>query len=1036
MGRINSGVGLISGINTAQLIEQLLSIEARPKKLVESQKTLLSSQQTALQGVNAKLLALKLSASGFVSQRVFRATSATSSDDAVLTATSNQAAVPGTYDFVVSRLVTTQQVITSGFVDRGNTPIAPSGGTLTFEFGDARLGADTSLSQLNGGEGVARGKVRITDRSGASQVVDLSKTLTVEEVLEAINDASGINVTARVKGDRLEIVDNTGSTTTNLTIVDAGSTGTVESLGLNTAAVGNTLTGGQVNHLSEGTLLSQLNDGNGVRTKTSTADLTVTRRDGTTFDVALGGAVTVGEVIDRINSASGGNVTAAISTDGARLQLTDSTTGASTFGVAAKGDSKAAVDLGILTSDGDGDGTIVGGRVLASLNSRLIKNLKGGSGVGLGEISITNRSGAATTVDLSGAQSVDDIVGLINGAGAGVTASVNSLGNGLLLTDTTGSTTSNLIVADVTGTAAADLGLAGSFTKSSVDSGNLQLRYISESTLLSTLNGGLGVASGQFRITDSTGKRATVDLSQGETTIQDVLSEINSRGLKVHARINDRGDGILIEDTAASPGTALKVEEAGSTTARDLGILGEAEEAGDDLDGGFEKTITIASLETITGATTLSALNGGDGVSNVTGKADFQIKTRNGSTFDVDLDGATTIADVLSRVSTASGGVVTAAINTNGTSLKLTDTTTGVGTFAITALNSSEAAADLGILSSDTNGDGVIAGNAVVEVVTLDDLVEKINTAGIGAIATVVNDGTPGKPFRLSLTARRPGEAGAFTFDDGGLGFGATTLSEGTDAVVFFGSSDPARAVAITSSRNTLTTAVPGTTIDLKGVSDEAVRVTIARDDSSIIKAVEDFVSRFNDVAGTIDDLDSYVAETDQRGLLLGDPTLARVRRSLFSIVSAKNNDLSGQFTTLTQIGVTVVNSSLSLDRAKLQQALDQDHDAVEQLFTLKKLEKDPETGEVVTTARGIGVRIDEQLKLLTDSRNGAMTSRLNAINRQIELSDRRISQLNEQLERRRKRLEDQFNTMEKVLGQLQNQSSALAGFQPLTFGG
>lgn len=31
MGQISSGIGLISGINTADLIEQLLAIEARPK---------------------------------------------------------------------------------------------------------------------------------------------------------------------------------------------------------------------------------------------------------------------------------------------------------------------------------------------------------------------------------------------------------------------------------------------------------------------------------------------------------------------------------------------------------------------------------------------------------------------------------------------------------------------------------------------------------------------------------------------------------------------------------------------------------------------------------------------------------------------------------------------------------------------------------------------------------------------------------------------------------------------------------------------
>ena len=36
MGRISSGVGLVSGINSAQIIEQLISLEARPKQLIQT----------------------------------------------------------------------------------------------------------------------------------------------------------------------------------------------------------------------------------------------------------------------------------------------------------------------------------------------------------------------------------------------------------------------------------------------------------------------------------------------------------------------------------------------------------------------------------------------------------------------------------------------------------------------------------------------------------------------------------------------------------------------------------------------------------------------------------------------------------------------------------------------------------------------------------------------------------------------------------------------------------------------------------------
>ena len=114
MGQITSGVGLISGINYADLIDQLLAIEARPKSIIEVRNATLSATQVAFQSVNAKLLAHKLSVSTLLNSSTFRNTSATSSDESVLTATSSKSATPGTYEFTVDQLVTTQQVISKG----------------------------------------------------------------------------------------------------------------------------------------------------------------------------------------------------------------------------------------------------------------------------------------------------------------------------------------------------------------------------------------------------------------------------------------------------------------------------------------------------------------------------------------------------------------------------------------------------------------------------------------------------------------------------------------------------------------------------------------------------------------------------------------------------------------------------------------------------------------------------------------------------------------------------------------------------------
>ena len=901
MSGITSGIGLISGINTASLIDQLIAIESRPKAFVQNRNAVLTAQQVAFQEVNAKLLSLKLTTSGFTSATSFKATTATSGDESVLTATTSASSTPGTYAFSVARLVSSQQTITQGFSDKDATAIAPAGGTLTFEFGAARLDTDTQLATLNGGAGITRGKIRITDRSGASSVIDLSKAVSVKDVLTAINAAENINVTASVSGDGFVLTDNTGSIATNLTVADVNNSGTSATLGLNAAAVGTTVTGTAVNTVGNKTLLASMNDGNGIRRDASLADFSLATRDGQSFNISLGTNATIADLASNINTATGGAVT--LTGSGASLQLTDNTAGGGTFTVAALNSSNAAADLGILTSDGDADGVITGTRVLANLNSKLLKNLNGGSGITTpGTISITNRSGAATNIDLSTATSVSDVMDLINNSAAGVTASLNSAGNGLLITDETGAVASDLIIADVSGTSAADLGLVGSFDAATADSGNLQFQYINEGTRLDTLRGGLGVTRGQFTIRDSDGQTATVDLTQGnEVTIGDVIAEINSRGLAINARVNDNGDGILIEDTGTGAVT-LKISESGSTTAKDLGLLGEATAAGEDLNGSFEKTVAVAATD------------------------------------------------------------------------------------------------------------------------TLQQIADKINAAGIDINASILNDGSGASPFRLSLNAKKDGKGGAFVFDDGGLGFNANTLNEAQNALVFFGSNDPAKAIAISSATNTLTGIIPGTTVTLKNPSDKPVNLSISRNDTAIVDSIKKFVTDFNGVMTTIKKYDKFDAETEERGLLLGDPTLSRIQSSLYRLVTNRNSDLTSQFNTLAQVGIKVgAGATLEFNESKFQAAIEADPTAVEALFTFKETE----TTEGVTTVLkgGVGIRIDELLKQLTDV---VVDGKTDQIDKQIQLNTKRIEQLDAQITAKRARLETQFAAMESALAKLQEQSGSL----------
>src|SRR5439155_16490151 len=230
------------------------------------------------------------------------------------------------------------------------------------------------------------------------------------------------------------------------------------------------------------------NDGRGVGHADSGGDFTIQPGDGgAAVNVSIGALSSVGQVIEAINTASAGRVTASINPGDNHLTLTDASGG--TVTVAAIGDSTAARDLGIA---GSGNATLAGSDLLSGLGTVLISTLNGGSGLSLGTVSIKDRASTASVdVDLSGAKTVQDILDKLNSAaGVHIKASVSGAGNAIQIEDASGGT--DLLQIDDTGggTTAQSLGIAGSFdlNTTAVKGANLHRQYVSEGTLLSDYN--------------------------------------------------------------------------------------------------------------------------------------------------------------------------------------------------------------------------------------------------------------------------------------------------------------------------------------------------------------------------------------------------------------------------------------------------------------------------------------------------------------------------------------------------------------------
>ncbi len=281
------------------------------------------------------------------------------------------------------------------------------------------------------------------------------------------------------------------------------------------------------------------------------------------------------------------------------------------------------------------------------------------------------------------------------------------------------------------------------------------------------------------------------------------------------------------------------------------------------------------------------------------------------------------------------------------------------------------------------------------------------------------------------------GSDGDLLVDDDAFGLNLSTLSEARDSKVFFGSDDPTKATLIKRSTNTLTDVLQGVSIDLASASDTSVTVTITRDTQTIEDKIGEFVAAFNDAIQRIDQYDFFSVDTETRGVLLGNSTTAQIRSALLRTVQGPATGVQSQFQFLSQIGIKVgANSNLAFDRTRFQEALDEDFDAVVDLFTAFQgaTTTTEQIAEGVTITRisqtfselGFADLFDQLLDGLTNSIDGTVTLADESLQRQIDLTNDRIEAFDDRLDRKRERMERDFTAMEIALAQLQFQQGAL----------
>lgn len=229
--------------------------------------------------------------------------------------------------------------------DLGLNTTFPLGGGTGADV-DPMLTEHTLITSLTGVT-APLGTIRLSN-VGQTRDLDLSGATTVQDVMNLVEGVGlGIRVEIASSGDRLNFINELSGGAMSIAEVAGGSTATEL---------------GERSFTYE-TLLSDFNDGLGVQIRTGSVDpetglpdpaadedIQISTHDGTVFAVDFVGAETVQDVLDAINAASGGAVTADLADDGNGIQLTDNTAGANDFTVARLNGSFAGEDLGILGS--------------------------------------------------------------------------------------------------------------------------------------------------------------------------------------------------------------------------------------------------------------------------------------------------------------------------------------------------------------------------------------------------------------------------------------------------------------------------------------------------------------------------------------------------------------------------------------------------------------------------------------------------------------------------------------------------------------
>lgn len=614
---------------------------------------------------------------------------------------------------------------------------------------------NTRLDDLRGGLGISRGSIRLSDGTNTS-IVDLSKAQTIGDVAAAIKShpPTGRSIDVQVTADKLTLTLD-GADSRVLSIQEVGGGTTANELGiLREIGQSKTVESRDLNPILRQT--TPLGDILGSRASA------VVRGGGPQDDFIVeadvnGAADSKGAALNgvQINLVADPLVVegseTVVYTPGASIDVHVSEGRTRSHDVVKAINAAYAAGQLPFTARLDPLESSLGGNGL--VYSTASGETSGGSGENFDKLSglqIVNNH-QTYTISLATAQTIEDVLNIINGSGAGVQAQINEDRTGIDIRSRVSG--SDFGIGENGGTTASQLGLR-SFTRD---------------TLLADLNYGRGVDEYA-----GSGARAAASFDFG----------IANSGLTFKSKQpGTQWDGftISVTNTLGAPqvkydATAKTLEfqvNAGTTTANDVLRMLAASPAAADWEGSLLATPGAANDGTGKVAVQAKSSSGADDSG-----VDFTIQRADGAKLLIDIAGKTTIGQVVDLINNDPNNQdhkLTARLAAYGNGIELVDTSQGVSQTAVLRSEMSQAAFDLGLIATQNGAQSDAAVGGGPSTTTIGSTAMKS-----GLIFSAASGGSDLNGVRVVFSLTAP--AGA-VFDNVGrtLTFGITPATTAAD---------------------------------------------------------------------------------------------------------------------------------------------------------------------------------------------------------------------------------------------------------------